>query len=280
MTNNDINLYNVNEAIAGKVFSRLENFNLGRHVDSGYYAISVVTPHRSSYALWRIFSAGTLSVPLFIKNLAMNYDDAAQRAIEYLQNCNVALHVLDNTYFEPYYGFSDDLVSFGKYQEKRLSEIYYIDPNYVLWLANKFEPRTRKNERLVELAKGFRTVYFETVISKRQLPAVSKFIGKVGEKLTDLHLTVLSVRLQVDTYKSDYFVDQNILATDMDGNRFSFIVKAAARSLSPDMLSCYSRKITPKDQLHLLSAKILSHYEGKGIRYNRIGYVKFSGSVI
>ena len=268
---NEVNLYNVSDGIALKVFQGLDEFNRGRREDGGYYAVSVATAHRSVYALWRIFKAQS---PLYIRNLAINFDDAVQRAMEYLRNCNVCLKILDNTYFEPYYSSSDDMIAFGKYSGKRLAEIYYIDPHYVLWIANKFEPRNRKDEKLVEAAQGFRQVYLETVISKRQIPALSRYVGTVGEKLKDLNLTVLAVRLQLDTYKNDYFVDQNVLASDMDGNRFSFLVKAAARSLAPDMLSCYTRKVHPKEQLYLVSAKVLSHYESKGIRYTRLGYIK------
>lgn len=266
-------LHNVNEDIARKVFANIEDFNRGRHADLGYYAISVATNYRSSYALWRIFPKEV--PPLFVENLAINFDDAAQRAFSYLQNCNVKLSVLDNSYFEPYYGLTDDIISFGKYHEKRLADIYRIDPQYVLWLANKFEARSRKDEKMLEVAKGFRAVYFETIIQKRQLPAASRHIGKPGDKLFDLNLTVLSVRLQLDNYKKDYHVDQNILATDVEGNRFTFLIKAAAVSLSPEVLSGYSKRVNVKETLHIKCAKVMTHYESRGIRYNRLGYVKF-----
>ena len=269
----EVVLYNVDDGIARKVYSVLDTFNLGRRGDMGYYAISVATAHRSYYALWRVFPDSS-KIPLYIKKLAINFEDAVQRASNYLLNCNVRLEVLDNTFFEPYYGLSDDIVPFGKYREKRLAEVYYIDPHYVLWLADKYESHNRKDERLVELAKGFRAVYFETVIRKKQLPAVSRYIGEVGEKLVDLVLTVLNVRMQLDNYKQDYFVDQNVLAVDTDGNRYTFLIKAAARSLAPDRLSCYSRQIMPQEQLSIRSAKVLSHYESRGIRYTRIGYIK------
>ena len=84
----------------------------------------------------------------------------------------------------------------------------------------------------------------------------------------------LNVRLQLDNYKKGYFVDQNVLVVDTDGNRYTLLIKAAAQSLAPDILSCYTRKIELRQQLHIRSAKILSHYESRGIRYTRIGFVK------
>ena len=94
--------------------------------------------------------------------------------------------------------------------------------------------------------------------------------------LTDLHLEVLGTRLQLDAYKTTgYYVDQSVLAADADGNRYTFIIKAAASSMSPEMLSCYTKKINPHESLYIKSAKVLSHYESKGIKYTRIGYLKF-----
>jgi hypothetical protein len=271
----NVTLYQITNVMAEKVFQKIENFNKGRREDTGYYALSVSTAYRSYYALWRVFPENTYS-PLFIQTLAVTFDDAADRAFQYLQNCNIVLKVKDNSFFEAYYGITDDVVSFGKYRGKRLSEVYYIDPNYVLWLAHKFEARNSRDSRLAVLAKGFARVHYETVIKKHHLPAGSRFIAQPGEKLADLHLEVLGVRLQLDAYKvKGYYVDQSVLAADADGNRFAFMIKAAAPSMSPDLLSPYSKKITPKDTLYIKSAKVLSHYESRGIKCTRIGYLKF-----
>ena len=113
---------------------------------------------------------------------------------------------------------------------KRLSEIFYIDPSYVLWLANKFVSENKRYDQLVALSKQFAIVYYEITVQKKRHPSVSKAVGEIGERLHDLFLTVLHVRLQVDTYKPDFHVDQQILAVDRDGNRFTFLLKAAACS--------------------------------------------------
>lgn len=271
----NVSLYQITSGMAEKVFQKIEQFNRGRREDMGYYAISVSTPYRSYYALWRVFPDADRA-PLFIQTLAVTFDDAARRAFQYLHNCNVALKVKDNSFFESFYGHSDDIVAFGKYAGKRLSEVYYVDPHYVLWLAHKFEPRNPRDKRLAGVAKNFATVHYETVIRKQNLPGGSRFIGTPGEKLTDLNLTVLGVKLQLDAYKTKgYYVDQSVLATDVDGNRYVFVIKAAAASMSPDVLNCYSKKITPRESIYLKSAKVLSHYESKGVKCTRIGYLKF-----
>ncbi len=268
-----IDIYNVNPEMADKIFSKIDVFNQGRRQDTGYYALSTATDFRTYYALWRIFPDSVVP-PLFIRTLALTFEDAAARSFEYLRNCNVALKVLDNRWFEPYYGLSDDVVSFGKYRGKRLAEIYYVDPRYVLWLANKCELQGKKYEKLIVLAKGFARVYFETTVPKKNLPVASRPIGEIGEKLDGLELTVLAVRLQPDRYKKDFYVDQNVLAVDADGNRFSFVLKGAAPSLNPYVLSCYSRAVHLQEVIRVASAKVLSHYQSKGVNYTRIGYVK------
>lgn len=204
----------------------------------------------------------------------MTFDVAAERTFTLLQNCNVKVEIVDNSYFEAYYGLTDDLMPFGKYRGKRLAEIYYIDPSYILWLANKFEVSTKRYERIVELAKQFSTVHFELTAQKRKISSVSRFVGQIGETLREQYLTVLNVRLQVDRYKPDFYVDQQVLAADRDGNRFTLLIKAKGKSMSPEILSCYTRKISIQEVLHLASAKIMSHYESRGVQYTRLGYVK------
>lgn len=258
-----------------EAMQRVANFNRGRNDTAGKYIISTATTFRPYYSLWRVFP--TQVAPLLIRTLALTLEEAVERTMQLLHNCNVALGVWDNTYFEPYYGQTDDIIPLGKYRGKRMSEIFYIDPPYVLWLAGKFQPEMKKYEKIVEIARQFAQVHFELTVTKKHIPSVSQYVGKVGEKLTDLQLTVINVRLQVDTYKPDYYVDQNVLAADRDGNRFIFLVKAAGKSLMPYQLNCRTRLVEKQQEVRIASAKVMSQYESRGVRYTRLGYVKFGG---
>lgn len=269
-----VTLEHLSPEMVEQTLDRIRSFNAGRTDAHGTYVISLATSFRPYYALWRIFH--DRQAPLFIRTLAVTFDAAVERAIVLLQNCNVILEYRDNSFFEPYYGQSDDIIPFGKYRGKRMAEIYYIEPSYILWIANKFQPSDRRYDRLVELAKLFSVVHFELTVQKRKIASVSQYVGKPGDKLKELFVTVLNVRLQVDSYKPDFYVDQNILAADRDGNRFTFLVKAAAQSLTPKALSCRSRKISQHETLHLLSGKVMSQYEIHGVRYTRLGYVKLA----
>lgn len=251
----------------------LDTFNRGRTSANGRYAISMATEFRPYYALWRIWQD---KQPLFVRTLAVTYQAALERAMHMLQNCNVELVCMDNSYFESSYGRSDDILPFGKYRGKRLAEIYYVDPSYILWLANKFTPDTDRFDRLITLARQFSEVHFELTVKKRHISSTSNFVGTKGERLKDIFVKVINVKLQTDFYKPDFYVDQNVLASDRDGNRFVFLIKAAARSLSPSRLSSYTRKIETGESLHILSCKVMSHYESHGVRYTRLGYVKIA----
>lgn len=267
-----LTFYHLTDESATEVLRRIEAFNRGRTGGRGCYAVSLATEYRPYYALWRVFT--DTERPLFVRTLAVTFDAAAERAMQLLGNCNIRLEVENNVAFEACYGQTDDIIPFGRYKGKRLAEIYYLAPSYVLWLANRFVPDSQRYDRLVELAKRFACVHFELTVQKRRISSVSRFVGEKGDKLDNLEVTVLNVRLQVDTYKPDFYVDQNVLAADRDGNRFTFLIKAAGQSLTPKSLYSGSRKVERQQTLRLASAKVMGHYESHGVKYTRLGYVR------
>lgn len=258
-----------------QIIEEVRAFNAGRQAQSGYYAISVTTAYRHYYALWRVFADGT--APLFIRTLTASFRTSVNQAMYLLRYNHVMLTWLDNSYFVPYYGSTADVVTFGKYRNKRLSEVYYIAPMYVLWLANKFEPEKKKLRQLVEIAKVFALVHPElSPPSQVRYQSQSQYVGQKGDKLEHLRLKVLYVKYQVDTYKPDFYIDQRILAVDANGCRYSFTEKAGGRSQTPKALSCHSRSFMIGQDLVLRSAKVLAHYESHGVKYTRLGYVKYA----
>lgn len=257
------------------IMENVSKFNTKRTAEHGYYAISITTPYRHYYALWRIFEDG--KPPLFIRTLSTTFELAVQQAMYLLRYNRVLLTWLDNNYFIPYYGSTADIVTFGKYRNKRMSEIYYIDPLYVLWIANRFEPEKKKFKHTIDIAREFALIHRElTPPLHPHRQSQSEFIGQKGDKLTNLELTILSVKRQVDTYKPDFYIDQRVIAADKDSNRYSFTEKAGGKSLTPNALSCHSRTFIVGESLILKSAKILNHYESYGVKYTRLGYLKYA----
>ena len=133
-----------------RVTATVAAFNSGRTSENGFYAISIATPYRRYYALWRIFADER--PPLFIRTLADTFVMAAGKAMDLLKYCKVTLKWMDNTFFIPYYEQTYDTLPFGKYRGKRIAEVYYIDPNYVLWMANRFEPEKKKLQAIQDAA--------------------------------------------------------------------------------------------------------------------------------
>ena len=255
--------------------SAVSAFNASRTECNGFYAISLTTPYRRYYSLWRIFPAGER--PLFIRTLADTLTAANGKAMYMLKHCRVPLKWMDNRFFVPHYEQTYDALTFGKYRGKRISEVYYIDPNYVLWMANKFEPEKKKLLKLKETARLFAAIHAELTPPQRNTyRSHSQYVGQKGETLTGLTLKVLYVKQQVDTYKPDFYIDQCVLAADKDGNRYTFTEKAAGRSQTPKALSCFSRAFAPGMNIQLKSARVMQHYESHGVKYTRIGYIKYA----
>lgn len=110
----------------------------------------------------------------------------------------------------------DDIISFGKYHGHYLHEILQVDPGYLTWIAFKFTPRIPKQERFAQIARIYHSVYIDILQRKAQQPSIGRYLGKEGEKVENLVLTIFSVRLEDDPYKTQvkgtipyFYVRQN-----------------------------------------------------------------------
>ena len=216
---------------------------------------------------------------MFIRTLAETATMALGKAMEVLKHCAVRLEWKDNETFTPFYEQTYDTLPFGKYQGKRIAEIYYIDPGYVLWLANKFEPEKKKLLKLKATACSFASIHAELSPPRRATyHSPSQFVGTKGTRLPRMTLKVLYVKQQVDTYKPDFYIDQHVIAADRLGNRYTFTEKAAGRSQTPKALSCFSRAFSPGMEITLESAKVMGHYESRGVKYTRLGFLKYAAN--
>lgn len=84
-----------------------------------------------------------------------------------------------------------------------LHEILKIDPAYLSWVAYKFTPKIPKQERFVKIAQAYHSIHLDIMIRKsREKRSSSRYLGELGEKLTDLKLKVTRVRLEDDPYKT------------------------------------------------------------------------------
>lgn len=101
-----------------------------------------------------------------------------------------------------------------------------MDPAYLSWIAYKFTPRIPKQERFVKIAQAYHSVHLDLMQRKsKEKHSVSRYLGELGEKLTDLRLKVIRVRLEDDPYKTringtvpQFFVKQVLTLADASGN--------------------------------------------------------------
>ena len=180
----------------------------------------------------------------------------------------------------PVYYFTSDTTG-----EKGFEEFYVkgekINPERFGSLGVIEDLEARRMEELDTFLERLQAVLNDQKTEKEDIVGTMKaFIPNFehmekGKKLEALRLKILYVKQQVDTYKPDFYIDQRILAADSQGNRYTFTEKAAGRSQTPKALSCFSRQLSPGMEI-TLSARVMGHYESQGVKYTRLGYVKYS----
>lgn len=273
----------ISDYIEQFVLDKLKRFNEGRASDKGAYYILLPTPKTAYYTLWYYNPKAVHHLSVFVGNLDINAIGSVNKAMKTIANSYSTLHIV--THIEPAPDNGDDIILFGKYRGYHLHEIYLIDPKYVCWIADKYEPKVKSEQRFKELAVTYRNIYLDLHTSRIYKVPVSQHVGTVGEKLTDFTLTVVRVRVEDNPYKTQiirgtphFYVDQKIIATDKSGNLFFFTIKATDRSLQSGVLSNAAHAYQPGETLKFKSAKVLKHYLSSTIKYTKLGYLKLVGS--
>lgn len=262
------------------ILEKLNAFNQGKTSDKGRYYILLPSEKTLYYTLWFYNPSATFHPTVYLANLDLNAISSVNKAIKTVANSFHPLYITSDIQEPP--GNGDDIISFGKYRGYHLYDIYTIDPRYVVWIADKFEPRVKSETRFKELAVTYSKAYLDLQTRKKYKMPVSRFVGTPGERLTDLRLTVTKVRIEDDPYKTQivrgttyFYVDQVLTAIDVAGNLFLFRIKAKDRSLATRTLSPGIHAFEVGEKLRLISAKVLKHIESRNIKFTRLGYIKF-----
>lgn len=176
----------------------------------------------------------------------------------------------------------DDLIAFGKYRGHFLYEILRIDPGYVNWIAFKYTPAIPKQERFVKMAQAYNCVYLDKMLKKKyQLRPTSRFLGKKGDKLSNLTLKIIKVQVEDDPYRTHvigttpvFFVRQRLTAIDTSGNLVNLTFASGNPSHASGQLPSLEHAYRPGEVLHISSARIAATFESHGTQYTRLNYVK------
>lgn len=175
----------------------------------------------------------------------------------------------------------DDIISFGKYHGHYLHEILQVDPGYLTWIAFKFTPRIPKQERFAQIARIYHSVYLDILQRKAKQPSGGRFLGKEGDKIENLTLTVLSVRLEDDPYKTQvkgttpyFYVRQVLKLKDASGNFVTFRIGSRTASRHSCRLPAVEHAYRTDETVHIASARIAGTYTIGRHKWTRLNYVK------
>lgn len=174
----------------------------------------------------------------------------------------------------------DDIISVGKYHGHFLHEILRIDPAYLTWIAFKFQPRIPKQERFVQIAKIYHSVHLDIQRRKRTRPPAD-VSGEGRRKVENLTLTVLSVRLEDNPYKTQlkgttpyFYVRQVLKLKDFIGNFVSIRLNARTASRKSCQLPAVEHAYQVGELMEIASARIARTYIIGSTKYTRLTHVK------
>lgn len=273
----------ISETEENLLYAKLNEYNRGRssYKEAGAYLIVVPREGQINYSLWIYSPEPEKQSILFIHDLSANIYETLRMASTMFYFSRRCLLIVEYN-IKRMQSNGDDIISFGKYRGHYLHEILKVDPGYLSWIAYKYTPRIPKQERLVEIAKVYHSVHLDRMLRKaKEKQESGRYLGNIGEKVTNLILKVIRVRVEDDPYKTRvngtialFYVRQIVTLTDSSGNR----VVIRLTSKSPSRESCrlpaseYGYKIN--DLVHIASARVARIYEFNNVKYTRLSHVK------
>lgn len=264
------------------LYQKLNAFNSGRasYKEAGAYLVVLPRPEQAAYSLW-VYS------PLPERQSIFYVCDLSGDVHESLRMASTLCFYSPRPLFLVEYNAKrmqskgDDLIFFGKYRGHFLHEILRIDPGYLTWIAFKFEPRIPKQERFVQIARIYHSVHLDVQRSKSRQRSTSRYLGKEGDKIENLRLTVLSVRIEDNPYKTQvcngvahFYVRQLLKLHDAAGNLVSLRINARTASTQSCTLPALEHAYRPGETIEVASARIARTYQAGSARCTMLNYVK------
>jgi len=217
----------ISESEQALLYAKLNEYNRGRasFKEAGVYLVVLPRPGKPNYSLWLYSPLPEKQSILYIHDLSPDINESlriASTMFYYSRRCLILMDYNEKRMQSN----GDDLIFFGKYRGHFLHEILKVDPAYLSWIAYKFTPKIPKQERFVKIAQAYHSVHLDVMLRKsKEVRRKSRYLGEVNEKLTDLKLKVMRVRLEDDPYKTrvmgtsvQFFVRQIVTLTDREAD--------------------------------------------------------------
>nr|WP_302831973.1 hypothetical protein [uncultured Bacteroides sp.] len=277
------NLPGISIAEQELLYQKLNEYNLKKasFKEVGAYLVVLPRPDRPKYSLWIYSPLPERQSIFYIFDLSTDIHETLRMASSLCYYSSRPLLLVEYN-AKRMQNKGDDIVSFGKYHGHYLHEVMQIDPPYLSWIAFKFTPRIPKQERFAEIAKIYHSVYLDILQRQTKQPPSSRFLGKEGEKVENLTLTVLSVRLEDDPYKTQvkgttpyFYVRQVLKLKDASGNIVTLRINARTASRKSCQLPAAEHAYQVGDTVNIASARVARTYVVGNTKYTRLNYVKF-----
>ena len=246
------------------LYSKLNAYNQGRasYKEVGAYLVVLPRPEHPQYTLW-VYSPlpGRQSI-FYICDLSTDIHETLRMASTLCFYSPRSLLLVEYN-AKRMQSKGDDIISVGKYHGHFLHEILRINPAYLTWIAFKFQPRIPKQERFVQIARIYHSVHLDIQRRKTYQTTGGHFLGKEGEKVENLTLTVLSVQLEDNPYKTQlkgttpyFYVRQVLKLKDSIGNFVSIRLNARTASRKSCRLPAVEHAYQVGEVIEIASARI------------------------
>lgn len=267
------------------LYAKLNEYNRGRasFKEAGVYLVVLPRPGKPNYSLWLYSPLPEKQSILYIHDLSPDINESlriASTMFYYSRRCLILMDYNEKRMQSN----GDDLIFFGKYRGHFLHEILKVDPAYLSWIAYKFTPKIPKQERFVKIAQAYHSVHLDVMLRKsKEVRRKSRYLGEVNEKLTDLKLKVMRVRLEDDPYKTrvygttpQFFVKQILTLNDASGNLVTMSIPSKTPSAVSCTLSGIEHEYRPGEIIYVASARVSRLFESYGSQYTRLSNVKLA----
>jgi hypothetical protein len=154
---------------------------------------------------------------MFIRNLSTDLITAVQKVATH-RGLPIALYDDDN--FNPEH-IPHICFQHGKYKGQSISSVYEQDPRYVIWAANNFTARNKKQRMVLDALTAIKQTHFQMLTEQNRAQSTSQYQGLLKERL-QLTLTITACRQYQNDYGPDNF---RYRAQDASGNLFQFYYK-------------------------------------------------------
>ena len=272
----------ISESEQALLYAKLNEYNRGRasFKEAGVYLVVLPRPGKPNYSLWLYSPLPEKQSILYIHDLSPDINESlriASTMFYYSRRCLILMDYNEKRMQSN----GDNLIFFGKYRGHFLHEILRIDPAYLTWIAFKFQPRIPKQERFVQIAKIYHSVHLDIQRRKTYQTTGGRFLGKEGEKVENLTLTVFSVRLEDNPYKTQlkgttpyFYVRQVLKLKDSIGNFVSIRLNARTASRKSCQLPAVEHAYQVGELMEIASARIARTYIIGSTKYTRLTHVK------